>query len=281
MLSALRRAGGRCVLQQRPAATSSERIAALSSEVDGILKGSNFKERGLGSMQEHTAARQFVAGLSASSQENIVVECIRQELKDNEFDMFLRRLPSDDVRAVAIAALSRTFNQDFKTIFKELDTNKDGQISMTEIKRYLVGLSEGGALGGSEPPTRRQYLLFGLNSAIPFVVFGALDNSIMILGGDVIDDLIGGYMKLSTLACAALANTFADVFGISIGNSVEAFTKKLGLPGAKLTAGQKELPAVRRVGLFSSSFGIFVGCIIGMTPLLFMEQKCEKEGHRG
>eukprot|EP00406_Dinophysis_acuminata_P019864 CAMPEP_0179343404 /NCGR_PEP_ID=MMETSP0797-20121207/70947_1 /TAXON_ID=47934 /ORGANISM="Dinophysis acuminata, Strain DAEP01" /LENGTH=59 /DNA_ID=CAMNT_0021057733 /DNA_START=1 /DNA_END=176 /DNA_ORIENTATION=+ len=59
----------------------------------------------------------------------------------------------------------------------------------------------------------------------------------MILGGDVVDDAIGSAFQLSTLACAAVANTFADVVGISIGNSVEAVTARLGLPPARLTAG--------------------------------------------
>merc|ERR1711920_668435 len=87
-------------------------------------------------------------------------------------------------------------------------------------------------------PTNRQLSLFALNSSIPFVVFGALDNSIMIIGGDVVDELIGSSLHLSTLACAAVANTFADVVGISIGNTVESLTTKLGVPSANLTHGQ-------------------------------------------
>lgn len=99
--------------------------------------------------------------------------------------------------------------------------------------------------GEGDAPTSRQTMLFCLNSAIPFVVFGMLDNSIMLLGGDVVDDLVGSYFHLSTLACAAVANTFADVLGISIGNTVEALTVKLGLPEAHLTQAQARPPTCR------------------------------------
>merc|ERR1712217_627229 len=105
------------------------------------------------------------------------------------------------------------------------------------------------------------------------IVFGFLDNSIMIIGGDVVDDLIGSTFQLSTLACAALANTFADVIGISIGNTVEAMTTRLGLPPARLTSAQAESKLVRRLGLLAGSAGILLGCILGMSPLLFIDHE--------
>jgi hypothetical protein len=110
-----------------------------------------------------------------------------------------------------------------------------------------------------------------MNAAIAMVVFGMLDNSIMIIGGDVVDDVIGSSFRLSTLACAAMANTFADVFGISVGNTVEAWTGRLGFPQANLTPEQTALPAVRKISMLAASIGIFIGCIIGMTPLMFID----------
>merc|ERR1719401_853862 len=182
-------------------------------------------------------------------------------------------LPPKDVRALGVAALSRHFKVDFQEVFKDLDEDNSGCISKTEFKRYVTKiLPQMQQKAEAAMPTRRQLVLFALNSAIPFVVFGALDNSIMILGGDVVDDLVGSTFQLSTLACAAIANTFADVLGISIGNTVEALSSRCGVPAADLTPAQAEMPLVRRLGLASGSLGILVGCIIGMTPLLFMDQ---------
>mmetsp|Transcript_57398 Transcript_57398/g.122066 ORF Transcript_57398/g.122066 Transcript_57398/m.122066 type:complete len:424 (-) Transcript_57398:195-1466(-) len=186
-------------------------------------------------------------------------------------ETFMGTLTPEEARTIGLAALSRHLGKDFRKEYEEADNDQSGTISKVEFKRYLGRLAASAGLKDVEPPNKRQLLLFALNSAIPFVVFGALDNSIMILGGDVVDDLIGATFQLSTLACAALANTFADVFGISIGNTVEALTARLGLPQANLTPHQAELPYVRRVGLVSGSAGILVGCLIGMTPLLFMD----------
>merc|ERR1712194_271751 len=107
-----------------------------------------------------------------------------------------------------------------------------GRISKGEFRRYLVRASKNIAGVEVTRPTNRQLVFFAINSAIPMLVFGCIDNSIMIVGGDVVDDMIGSTFRLSTLACAGLANTFADVVGISIGNSVEALTSKMGLPSA-------------------------------------------------
>ena len=51
----------------------------------------------------------------------------------------------------------------------------------------------------------------------------------MIVGGDVVDDLIGSTFHLSTLACAAWANTFADVFGMSVGSTVNPVSSFLSV----------------------------------------------------
>merc|ERR1712107_187778 len=99
----------------------------------------------------------------------------------------------------------------------------------------------------------------------------------MILGGDAIDDMLGATFKISTLACAACANTFADVLGISIGSTVEGFTGQLGLPQANLTLAQLELRSVRNAGRLGASGGIFIGCIMGMFPLYFKSDDKESE----
>lgn len=210
--------------------------------------------------------------LPAESAERICAAVIRERVEDNEMDRVMAVLPKQDVRALGIAAMSCHYGKDFSSEFERADRDASGCLDFHEFRRYVVSVLPKNHDADASPPSTRQLWFFALNSAIPFVVFGCLDNSIMIVGGDVVDDLVGSTFKLSTLACAAVANTFADVLGISIGNTVEAMTEKLGLPGANLTSGQARLPVVRRIGILSGSVGILIGCIIGMTPLLFIDE---------
>ena len=46
---------------------------------------------------------------------------------------------------------------------------------------------------------------------------------------------------------------------------------KLGLPDPMLTTEQLKSAAVKRTTLISSAVGIAVGCLLGMLPLLFMD----------
>jgi len=210
----------------------------------------------------------LVQGLPHSVREHIAATVI-DHARDEDMDALLDTVVKQDhVRALGLAALSKHFGNDFRKEFEVLDENASGTISRGEFKRYLSRIAANDP--ASVPrPTNHQLRIFALHAAMPMVVFGILDNSIMILGGDVIDDMIGSTFRLSTLACAALANTFADVLGISIGNTVESMTARLGLPKAGLSHLQVELPIVRRVERGAASGGIFVGCILGMFPLLF------------
>jgi len=203
---------------------------------------------------------------------------IRDSIQDGKLDRVVSLLSGSHVRALGVAAFSHHYGKDIKEEFERADKDDDGSLCKAEFRRYIAKVLPQHHQSDASRPTNRQLALFSLNSAIPFVVFGFLDNSIMIIGGDVVDDLIGSTLQLSTLACAALANTFADVLGISIGNTVESVTAKLGLPPANLTVGQSGLPLVRRLGLASGSGGILLGCILGMCPLLLMDpEKREKE----
>ena len=62
-----------------------------------------------------------------------------------------------------------------------------------------------------EKPTKDQLRLVFLNSAIPFIGFGFIDNVIMILAGDLIDVKLGVVMGISTIAAAGLGNLVSDM----------------------------------------------------------------------
>ena len=107
--------------------------------------------------------------------------------------------------------------------------------------------------------------------------FGAMDNFVMIQAGDFIDNSIGVTLGLSTLTAAAFGQIFSDVSGVCFGSYVEILAKKLGLPPSTLTRGQMELPRVKAIATGSSVAGVILGCLIGMTSLLFMDlEKAER-----
>lgn len=95
-----------------------------------------------------------------------------------------------------------------------------------------------------------------------FLVFGIIDNGIMVMAGSTIDHFFGTIFSLSTMASAGLGNTLSDVIGIILGRYTEKSVHRV-LPhnGESLTTTQT---------ITAEAIGIFCGCIIGMSPLLFM-----------
>lgn len=132
-------------------------------------------------------------------------------------------------------------------------------------------------------PSKRDLRLVALNQAIPFIGFGFMDNSILIVAGDAIDTSLGVLLGISTLFAAAVGNILSDVAGVMLGTVIEDFCAKLGLPVPNITAAQRQLRSVRFAGQFGCALGITIGCIIGMFPLYFIDnnkvQKLKQDAH--
>lgn len=79
-----------------------------------------------------------------------------------------------------------------------------------------------------EEPSWRQLAAIGIASGLPFVVFGFLDNGIMLVAGEQIDAVFGARFGLTTLASAGLGNLVADVVGVSATHSVQDLLKRTG-----------------------------------------------------
>ena len=176
------------------------------------------------------------------------------------------------------------------TAFREADTDGDGTISASEqtaylkVRRYGNSFSEYGniptpstataapAAKGTEDaePTPLQLRRYSLLQFLPFVVFGILDNGIMVIAGNQIDDMFGVMLGLSTMASAGLGNLISDVVGVRAAGSVEDGAERM-LPDPRLTEAQAQNPKVRFVSNYAKIVGISLGCLIGLTPLLFME----------
>lgn len=119
------------------------------------------------------------------------------------------------------------------------------------------------------PPTLWQIRIYCMHHFIPFIGFGFFDNAIMILAGDYLDMKLGLAFGLTTMASAALGNTFSDVIGLWISGFIEAFAAWLGMPDHALTTLQTSQPLLRLLKNTSMVLGIVLGCFLGMFPLIY------------
>lgn len=66
------------------------------------------------------------------------------------------------------------------------------------------------------------------------------------LQGDSIESSMSAYITLSTMAAAALGNTFSDVIGIGSSYYVERAASLIGLGAPQLSPVQLDMPVTRR-----------------------------------
>ncbi|XP_065220999.1 transmembrane protein 65 [Planococcus citri] len=129
-------------------------------------------------------------------------------------------------------------------------------------------------------PTHRQLLQVGIYNAVPFIGFGFLDNSIMIIGGDSIEMTLGSLITLSTMAAAALGNTFSDIMGIGSAYYVEKAASKLGVKQPALSPIQMNMSKSRLFANLGRTIGVTIGCLLGMFPLLFKSDDKDKSNEK-
>ena len=104
-----------------------------------------------------------------------------------------------------------------------------------------------------------------------------MDNLVMIQAGDLIDNSIGVTFGLATLTSAAYGQIVSDVTGTISSGAVEALASRLGLPQAQLTRQQLRLRDVKICGVLGAVVGVALGCLLGMSCLLFMDlEKSER-----
>jgi hypothetical protein len=97
---------------------------------------------------------------------------------------------------------------------------------------------------------------------VGMIVFGIMDNGIMILAGNSIDDWLKTF-GFSTMLAAGIGNTFSDAVGVLSGSLVARMVWK--------SFGKVEEEEIGSgVFLFGETLGIVIGCIIGLLPLAFI-----------
>lgn len=186
----------------------------------------------------------------------------------------MSKLPPEDRRIVALSWALTELEEEFS----KADTDKDGKLSYKEFKAWAQKVIDNGRQRDvAADPTRYQLACVALSGFVPFIGFGAVDNGLMVIYGDVIDGTLGVMFGFSMLASAALGNAISNIFGMLSHGTIHKASGKLGMPEARLTLHQQKLPAVHYSYTFGSTVGVFLGCLLGMAPLLFMDQTAKEE----
>lgn len=117
----------------------------------------------------------------------------------------------------------------------------------------------------------QMYSVF-LQSAIPMIGFGFMDQTVMLQAGNAIDCSIGVTFGLSTLSAAALGQVCSDASGVLFGNTVERMLSyfKIVKP-IPLTSTQHTLPITSRLKFLGTLVGVILGCSLGLLNLLFID----------
>ncbi|MEM7207590.1 MAG: hypothetical protein AAF434_07190 [Pseudomonadota bacterium] len=99
---------------------------------------------------------------------------------------------------------------------------------------------------------------------VAFIVFGFIDNFLMVVAGDRIDVFFLSIGISHTLLAAGLGNTLSDAVGILSGRWVEkAVHSRLQMEDdGTLTKNQI---------IAAETIGIVLGCLLGLAPLLFLQ----------
>merc|ERR1712080_806389 len=82
---------------------------------------------------------------------------------------------------------------------------------------------------------------------------------------------LGMTLGISTMAAAACGNTISDLCGIGSAWYVEMAASKLGASPPNLSPTQMEMMSSKVATNIGRAFGVVLGCIIGMFPLLFID----------
>jgi tRNA-specific adenosine deaminase 1 len=95
----------------------------------------------------------------------------------------------------------------------------------------------------------------------------------MIIAGDRIDASLGLKLGISTMAAAALGNLISDICGIGIGDMIEGVCMRWGLTSPSMTHAARNHMLTRCVKGASGVVGISIGCLLGMFPLLWLDNR--------
>jgi len=173
--------------------------------------------------------------------------------------MEIKQSYTDEDLKLIVGALPLDQRQKMEKLLREKRRNSEFKILLDPQNRKDV-------------PSWKGCRIMFFHNLVPFIGFGFFDNLLMILAGDLIETQIGATMHLSVMACAALGNTISDVCGIGLAGYVEVLALRCGLPVPDLPQAQLNHTRARLSKATGQAMGIIIGCLIGMFPLLFINE---------
>eukprot|EP00928_Gymnodinium_smaydae_P043701 TRINITY_DN29235_c0_g1_i1.p1 TRINITY_DN29235_c0_g1~~TRINITY_DN29235_c0_g1_i1.p1 ORF type:complete len:313 (-),score=61.15 TRINITY_DN29235_c0_g1_i1:242-1123(-) len=247
------------------------RFSYRGMSTNGVATKSRFKFRHTLRQNVAAAPKTGHAQLDSHMLERAAAKLLRQPAQAAEI---MAKLPIEDRRNVALAWALTEIEEEFI----KADKDKDGKLTYEEFRQWaFTTMMTGPKRDVAREPSRHQLLCVATVSLVPFVGFGMVDNGLMVIFGDVIDGTVGVLFGCSMLASAALGNAISNVFGMLLHGTITKGADKLGLPDARLTLAQRKLPSVHAWSTAGSTLGVFLGCLLGMLPLLFMDQTKKEE----
>ena len=116
----------------------------------------------------------------------------------------------------------------------------------------------------------RRFNLFGKVFSRNFVavmagmiVFGIMDNGIMVIAGTAIDEWLQDSFAFSSMFSAGLGNTLSDAVGVLSGSLVARAVYNAFGEVTKEDIGENTFIAAEVIG-------IIIGCLLGLFPLAFL-----------
>jgi len=161
----------------------------------------------------------------------------------------------------------------------------EGDVNLTEIiksnqaeikklkKEILTGIADGVIDAGEKVAKRkagklRKVMRVFVKKAMPAAVFGFIDNFLMILVGEALDTSLKSVLGISTMAAAGLGNTVSDAVGQMGQQTIDKVLDKVGL-GEELEDDEEESRLEKWARKSGGVFGMVIGCLLGLFPLLF------------
>ena len=88
---------------------------------------------------------------------------------------------------------------------------------------------------------------------------------------------MGMFFTISTMCAAALGNMVSDVLGIGLAGYIGVLAKRMGVRDPLLTPNQLNMRIVRFASSGGAAFGVTIGCLLGMFPLLVFEDEHDEK----
>lgn len=140
-----------------------------------------------------------------------------------------------------------------------------------EWARQAVSRRATGGTGSSRDINWRVLLKIALQAGCPFIAFGTLDNSLMLLSGDLIDGMVGERLGLTIMASAAMGGIVSGTLGIQMHGLADRLVQRYGPSRPRLTPQEWRMAKTTRAIHWGGTLGLVCGLSLGMFPLLFRE----------